>query len=99
MKWTPIIFYVVFEFDVRVYLEVRGTIVDNLPKFEDRMSEDTKMALIYIAGYIVRNYYIEDMFKYHKKYGVFVNDLNRGGLTIPGDSVCQWSFYCYVYVP
>ena len=24
------------------------TIMDNLPKFEDRISEDTKMALIYI---------------------------------------------------
>ena len=72
------------------------TIMDNLPKFEDRTSEDTKIALIYIAGYIVRKNYIEDTFKYHQKYGAFVNDLNRGGLTIPGDSACQWSFYCYV---
>ena len=72
------------------------TIMDNLPKFADRMSEDTKMALIYIAGYIVRKDYIEDTFKYHQKYGAFVNDLNRGGLTIPGDSACQWSLSCYV---
>ena len=72
------------------------TIMDNLPKCEERLSEDTRMALIYIAGYIVRKDYIEDTFKYHQKYGAFVNDLNRGGLTIPGDSACQWSFYCYV---
>ena len=72
------------------------TIIDNLPKLEDRMSENTNMALIYIAGYIVRKDYIVDTFKYHQKYGAFVNDLNRGGLTIPGDSACQWSFYFYV---
>ena len=37
--------------------------MDNLPKFEDRMSE-------------------------YQIYGAFVNDLNHGGLTIPGDSAC-----------
>ena len=46
--------------------------MDNLPKFEDRMSEDRKMALIYIAGYIVRKDYIEDTFKYHQKYCFFL---------------------------
>ena len=54
------------------------------------------MALIYIAGYIVRNDYTDDTFKWHKKYGAFVNDLNRCGLTLQEDSACQWSFYCYV---
>ena len=67
------------------------TIMDNLPKFEDQMSEDTKMALIYIAGYIVRNDYVEDTFKYHQKYGAFVNDLNHGGLTTLGPAALAFT--------
>ena len=55
------------------------------------------MALIYVAGYVVRNDgEIDDTFTYHDKYGAFIDDLNRGGLTIPGDSAGQWSFYSYV---
>ena len=55
------------------------------------------MALIYVAGYVVRNDgEIDDTFTYHDKYGAFIDDLNRGGLTIPGDSAGQWSFCSYV---
>ena len=36
-------------------------IMDDLPIFEDRMSEDTKMADLF-AGYIERNDYIGDTF-------------------------------------
>ena len=35
---------------------------------------------------------------YHEKYGDFNNDVNRGGLKIPGDSVCQWTIFSYIVV-
>ena len=70
------------------------SIMDKLPEFENLLSQDTKMALTYVAGYVVRNDgEIDDTFTYHNKYGAFIDDLNRGGLTITGDSACQWSFY------
>ena len=31
-----------------------------------------------------------------EKYGCYLNDLNRGGLTKPGDSVSQWVIYSYI---
>ena len=71
--------------------------MDKLPGFENLLSQETKMTLIYVEGYVVRNDgEIDDTFIYHEKYGSFINDLNRGGLTIPGDSACQWSFCTYV---
>ena len=33
---------------------------------------------------------------YHEKYGDFINDVNRGGLKIPGDSFCQWTIFSYI---
>ena len=54
-------------------------IMDKLPEFENLLSQETKMTLIYVAGYVVRNDgEIDDTFTYHEKYGSFINDLNRG---------------------
>ena len=41
------------------------------------------------AGYVVRKNIdgFEDTYIYHEKYGDFINDVNRGCLKIPGDSV------------
>ena len=72
-------------------------VFDKLPELENDLAMDTKMALFHIAGYIVRKDEVSDhTFSYHEKYGNFTDDLNRGGLQIPGDSACQWIFYCYI---
>ena len=72
-------------------------IFHDLPNLERSLNIDTKMALIYIAGYIVRNDpETDDSYTYFDKYGSFTEDLNRGGLKIPGDSVCQWTFFSYI---
>ena len=74
------------------------TILDNLPELESSLSVDTIMALVYIAGYVVRNDddAVDDTHFYFEKYGSFTNEMNRGGLTIPGDSACQLVIYSYV---
>ena len=71
-------------------------VFDMLPELEKSLSQDVKSTLTYIAGYIVRkDENLDDTHFYFEKYGDFTDDLNRGGLTIPGDSVCQWVFFSY----
>ena len=69
-----------------------------MSELEACLSTDTKMGLLYVAGYVIRNDMEsqDDTFMYHEKYGDFTDNLNRGGLKIPGDSVCQWTFYSYI---
>ena len=69
--------------------------MDNLPELESSLPVDTIMTLVYIAGYVVRNDDPHTYF-YFEKYGSFTNEMNRGSLTIPGDSACQWVIYSYV---
>ena len=65
-------------------------------KREPGLSEEVKATLTYIAGYIVRkDDDTDDSHFYYDKYGRFTDELNRGGLRIPGDSVCQWVFFSY----
>lgn len=73
-------------------------IIDCLPLIEPNLSKDVKMSLVYIAGYVVRQdqEIAEDTFNIYSLYGSYLSDLNRGLLKIPGDSVCQWSFFCYI---
>ena len=55
------------------------------------------MSLVYIAGYIIHeDENPDDTFYFYEAYGNFVKDINQGGLTIPGDKVCQWATYCYI---
>ena len=69
----------------------------NLSQLEETLDNDTKAALVYIAGYIVRNdRESNDTNDYHKNFGSFTDILNRGGLSIPGDSACQWTFFSYI---
>ena len=70
----------------------------NLAQLEERVPNDVKMALIDIAGYVIRNSESEynDTTNYMLQYGDYLNEVNRGGLAIPGDSVCQWSIFCYI---
>ena len=68
-------------------------IMDFLPKMQYSISEDSMMALVYIAGFLIakdkEQINEDDSHFYYEKYGSFTADLNRGNLHIPGDSVCQ----------
>ena len=54
---------------------------------------------MYIAGYVIAKNKsdcdTEDSHFYYK-YGFFKENLNRGGLHVLGDSVCQWVIYSYI---
>jgi hypothetical protein len=72
-------------------------VLDNLHQMENSIPPDTKNALVYIAGYITRKDECEDDTNYYyQRYGSFTDEINRGGLKLPGDSICQWTFFSYV---
>ena len=52
---------------------------------------------MYIAGYVIAKNRsdcdTEDSHFYYDKYRSFTENLNRGDLHVPGDSVCQWVIY------
>ena len=33
---------------------------------------------------------------YYEKYGHFTVSLDRGGLNVPFDCACQWTFFCFI---
>ena len=75
-------------------------IMDCLPEMQPSVSLDSKMGLVYIAGYIVgkdeNGDDADDSHFYYDKYGSFTDNLNRGGLHLSGDTVCQWVVYGYI---
>ncbi|XP_065660880.1 uncharacterized protein LOC136084588 [Hydra vulgaris] len=77
--------------------EEKCLIFDNLPELENILSINVKITLIYIAGFVVRNDKdSDDSYFYYEKFRDLTEEINRGGLTIPGDLVCQWVIYCYI---
>ena len=77
--------------------EEKCLIFDNLPELENILSIYVKMSLIYIAGYVARNDEdSDDSYFYYEKFRYFTDEINRGGLNVPGDFVCQWVIYCYI---
>ena len=73
---------------------------DKVVGLEDNLDSSCKMGLVYVAGYIQRNHdYIGNVeggsHDYYSKYGAYLNEINRGGLLIPVDSLVQWVFICY----
>ena len=72
--------------------------LENLPELERYLDIDTKMSLVYISGYICRqdDDNDDDTYFIYEKFGDFVRDINRGGLKIPGDMICQWTIYSYI---
>ena len=55
------------------------------------------MGLVYMSSYVSQyNDDFDDTHFLYLKYGSFLDDLNRSKLKIPGDCVCQWSFFCYI---
>ena len=72
-------------------------LVTNLPALENSLCEGTKMVLVYVAGYVVRHHDVGDnTYLIFAQFGSYLRDLNRGKLQIPGDSTCQWAFFCYI---
>ena len=70
---------------------------DNLPKLEKSLPWEVKMTLVYIAGYVVRKSPVnDDTNRYLEEFGGYLKQLNRGGLTLPGDTICQWVVYSYI---
>ena len=73
---------------------------DNIPDLEGWVDDVAKTNLVHIAGYVVRKLNIadsgKDTFSYYEKYGDYTALLDHGGLRIPEDSVCQWTFFSYI---
>ena len=57
----------------------------NLSSLEDNLAKEVKMALVYIAGYVTRNDHADDTKYYVEEFGEYTEELNRVGLTMPGD--------------
>ena len=76
---------------------------DNLPAIEDKICRETKMSLVHMAGYVTRKddkLSEEELFNattfYYNEYGDFTRKLDRGGLNVPTDNICQWVFFSYI---
>ena len=61
------------------------------------------MALVYIAGYVTRKVgelteskLLDVTTFYFEKYGSYTDKLDRGGLNIPNDCACQWTFFANI---
>ena len=78
--------------------EQGAEIFDKLPELEESLPTDIKMSLVYIAGYICRNdnESDDDTKLYFEKFGSFTESINRGGLHIPNDNVCQFCIFSYI---
>ena len=81
-----------------ILTEEQWEVFNDLRKLEDTLSYEVKSTLVYIAGYVTRKDESNpcDTFSYFECYGTFTNSLDRGGLNIPGDSVCEWVFLSYI---
>lgn len=78
--------------------EEQYNVLDSLPQLEESLSYEVKSTLVYIAGYVTRKNECDpnDTFRYVEQYGTFTLGLDRGRLTIPGDSICEWTCFCYI---
>ena len=67
--------------------EEASIVFNNLEDLESSLSQDVKMALVYIAGYVCRKEKQRDELTgdttfYLERYGGYINQLNRGGLSL-----------------
>ena len=63
-----------------------------------QLPSDVKMVLVYISGYAVRHEGDDDdTGGIYLQHGSYLNSLNRGGLKIPGDCVCQWVLFATLF--
>ena len=78
-----------------------STVFDSLPDLENSVSEEMKVNLAYISGYVTRKLNEEgkdydDTYCYYEKYGRYLASLDRSGLNVPQDSTCQWAIFCCI---
>lgn len=78
-------------------------IFDSMPDLEDKICRETKMSLVHMAGYVSRkdqelseDEMLDVTTFYFQKYGDYTQKLDRGGLNIPSDKICQWAFFSYI---
>ena len=78
------------------------SLLNQLEEEEKLIPEETKMSLVYVAGYVSRKdeqseqeLFDATMF-YAQKYGKYLHELDRGGLKIPTATLCQWAMFSYV---
>ena len=78
-------------------------IFDTLETLENSMKEETKMALVHIAGYVTRrdpapteDDLLDVTTFYYKDFGGFTSSLDRGNLNVPTDKAVQWSIFCSI---
>ena len=83
--------------------ENSAEIFDSLPESESSVPEDTKMVLVYMAGYITRNdsgsseeKLLNETTFCHRKYGQYLDAMDRGELNIPTDDTRQRSIFCFI---
>ena len=80
--------------------EEGSEIFDNLENLESSLSNEIKMALVYIAGYITRNDYqpseCEANF-YYEKYGKYTNSTDRRKLKVSSDHTCRCLFFLFLF--
>ena len=72
-------------------------IFDSLPKLEENVADETKMALVHAAGYVTRNDVTDDdLFevdmKYYRKYGAFTQSID-----VPSVGYCMSKDFLLVY--
>ena len=72
----------------------------NILLLEDKLEDNCKQNLVYIAGYIQRKLVYEDCdeggsYNYFNLYSKYFTHMNRGGLTKPVDCLVQWVFISY----
>ena len=73
------------------------TIFEELVILEDSILNSVKETLVYIAGCVAFKtdaQSSEDTFIYYERFGKFTNELSRGKLRIPNDTLCQFTFFC-----
>ena len=77
--------------------ENTAEVFQNLPNLEKSLPDEDKRSLVNFAGYLCRHdEESSDTKIYYRKYGHFTESINRGGLAIPSDSVCQFCMFSYI---
>ena len=72
-------------------------LVDDLPTLDGKLSAETKCVLLYIVGYVIRkDEQREDTYYFCENFGSYLDELNRGGLSKPGDTVVEWVFCSHI---
>ena len=78
--------------------EAGCSVADNLPELKDNLSDEVRMSLVYISGYVSKSSGLEDEDTsfYFQMHGSYLKNLDRGGLKAPSDNCCQWTIFCYI---